>query len=105
VKVKLISVCYSLIITLATLQMPTYFIPPLILDTVVPFKQFLTNNPQLVVPVTAFLLLISFDIGLPAAVGLYPQVSSIDADNMEEQFRGLGFEEFTTTKDYNSVKV
>ena len=78
--------------------MPTYFIPPLILDTVVPLKQFLTDNPQLVVPVTTFLLLISFGIGLPAAVGLFPQVSSIDAEDAEEQFRGLGYEEFYYNK-------
>jgi hypothetical protein len=52
----------------------------------------------LVVPVTTFLLLISFGIGLPAAVGLFPQVSSIDAEDAEEQFRGLGYEEFYYNK-------
>jgi uncharacterized membrane protein len=98
-KVKLIK-CLILtsIIASAVLQMPTYFIPLLILDTVVPLKQFLTNNHQLVVPVTTFLLLISFGIGLPPAKGLFPQFSSIDADDVEEQFRGLGYEEFYYNK-------
>ncbi|KAL7432867.1 hypothetical protein ACHAXM_003289 [Skeletonema potamos] len=89
---------YSTTASRAVLQMPTYFIPPLILDTVTPLKQFLMDNPAMVVPVTTFLLLVSFGIGLPAAVGLFPQVSSIKAEDVEEKFRGLGFEEFYYNK-------
>ena len=82
----------------AVLQMPTYFIPPLLLDTVTPLKQFLIDNSLMVVPVTTFLLLVSFGIGLPAAVGLFPQVSSIKVEDVEEKFRGLGYEEFYYNK-------
>ena len=83
---------YSTTASRAVLQMPTYFIPPLILDTVTPLKQFLVDNPAMVVPVTTFLLLVSFGIGLPAAVGLFPQVSSINTKDVEEKFQGLGYE-------------
>ena len=83
---------YSTTASRAVLQMPTYFIPPLILDTVTPLKQFLVDNPAMVVPVTTFLLLVSFGIGLPAAVGLFPQVSSINTKDVEEKFEGLGYE-------------
>ncbi len=89
---------YSTTASRAVLQMPTYFIPPLILDTVTPLKQFLVDNPAMVVPVTTFLLLVSFGIGLPAAVGLFPQVSSINTKDVEEKFQGLGYEELFYNK-------
>ena len=89
---------YSTTASRAVLQMPTYFIPPLLLDTVTPLKQFLMDNSLMVVPVTTFLLLVSFGIGLPAAVGLFPQVSSIKAEEVEEKFRRLGHEEFYYNK-------
>jgi hypothetical protein len=89
---------YSTTASRAVLQMPTYFIPPLILDTVTPLKQFLVDNPVMVVPVTTFLLLVSFGIGLPAAVGLFPQVSSISTKDVEEKFQGLGYEELFYNK-------
>ena len=82
----------------AVLQMPTYFIPPLLLDTVTPLKHFLVDHSLMVVPVTTFLLLVSFGIGLPAAVGIFPQVSSIKAEDVEDKFRGLGYEKFYYNK-------
>lgn len=89
---------YSTTASRAILQMPTYFIPPLILDTVAPLKQCLIDNSQMTVPVTTFLLLVSFGIGLPCAVGLFPQVSTIDADDAEEKFRQFGFDKFYYNK-------
>ncbi|KAL7515162.1 hypothetical protein ACHAXN_012564 [Cyclotella atomus] len=89
---------YSTTASRAILQMPTYFIPPLILDTVAPLKQYLIDNSQMTVPVTTFLLLVSFGIGLPCAVGLFPQVSTIDADDAEEKFRQFGFDKFYYNK-------
>lgn len=89
---------YATTASRAVLQMPTYFIPPLILEAVSPLKQFLVENPALVVPVTTFLLLVSFGIGLPAAVAIFPQLSSIKAKDVEEKFRGLGYEEFYYNK-------
>jgi hypothetical protein len=89
---------YSTTSSRAILQMPTYFIPPLILDTVTPLKGYLAENPLMVVPVTTFLLLVSFGIGLPCAVGLFPQISSIEAEEAEEPFRELGYDRFYYNK-------
>ena len=89
---------YSTTASRAVLQMPTYFIPPLILDTVAPLKQFMADYPSFIVPITTFLLLVSFGIGLPAAVGIFPQISCIKADEVEEQFQELGYDEFYYNK-------
>mmetsp|Transcript_28069 Transcript_28069/g.59254 ORF Transcript_28069/g.59254 Transcript_28069/m.59254 type:complete len:479 (+) Transcript_28069:336-1772(+) len=89
---------YSTTASRAVLQMPTYFIPPLILDTITPLKQFLNENPSLVVPMTTFLLLLSFGIGLPMAVGLFPQVSSVKVEDVEDKFAQLGCDELYYNK-------
>ena len=89
---------YSTTASRAVLQMPTYFIPPLILDTVAPLKQFMADYPSFIVPITTFLLLVSFGIGLPAAVGIFPQISCVKADEVEEQFQELGYDEFYYNK-------
>ena len=41
------------------------------------------------VPLTTYLLLVSFGIGLPATVGIFPQISQIPAANVEERFQYL----------------
>jgi hypothetical protein len=41
------------------------------------------------VPITTFLLLTSFGIGLPATVAMFPQISSVDAKDVEERFQHL----------------
>ena len=89
---------YSTTASRAVLQMPTYFIPPLILDTVAPLKQFMADYPTFIVPITTFLLLVSFGIGLPAAVGIFPQISCVKADEVEKQFQELGYDEFYYNK-------
>ena len=89
---------YSTTASRAVLQMPTYFIPPLILDTVAPLREYLSEHSMMVVPMTTFLLLVSFGIGLPCAVGLFPQVSSIKVEDVEERFGELGYEEFYYNK-------
>jgi hypothetical protein len=89
---------YSTTASRAILQMPTYFIPPLILDTVEPIKHYMCENPTTVVPITTFLLLVSFGVGLPCAVGMFPQMSKIRAIDVESKFRDLGPDEFYFNK-------
>lgn len=89
---------YSTTASRAVLQMPTYFIPSLILNTVEPLKNFLTESPSAVVPITTFLLLLSFGAGLPCAVGMFPQMSKIGAEEAESKFQDLGFDEFYFNK-------
>jgi hypothetical protein len=82
----------------AVLQMPTYFIPPLLLDTVAPLKQYMCENPSMVVPITTFMLTLSFGVGLPCAVGMFPQMSKIRAVDVESKYHGLDDEEFYFNK-------
>lgn len=70
----------------AILQLPVYFIPPALTLTV--FAPFLAANPALAVPLTTYLLLVSFGFGLPFAIAVFPQYGDISADEVEEKFRG-----------------
>lgn len=60
--------------------------PPLLTATV--FNSFLVANPALTVPLTTYLLLVSFGFGLPFAIAVFPQFSSISASEVEQKFRG-----------------
>mmetsp|Transcript_22977 Transcript_22977/g.49872 ORF Transcript_22977/g.49872 Transcript_22977/m.49872 type:complete len:422 (-) Transcript_22977:86-1351(-) len=71
----------------AILQAPVYFVPPLLLRTA--FKGFVASNPALTVPLTTYLLLVSFGIGLPSTVAIFPQMSEIKADEAEEKYQNL----------------
>jgi sideroflexin-5 len=73
----------------ALLQAPVYFLPPLLLSTLGPLSRLLLIQPQLTVPVTTFLLLTSFGIGLPATVAMFPQISMIRASAVEPAFQSL----------------
>jgi len=52
-----------------------------------PIKNALAKNPRLSVPITTFLLLISFGAGLPATVAMFPQISEIGIDDVEPEFK------------------
>ena len=71
----------------AILQAPVYFIPPLLLSSI--FKSYLLKHPAMTVPLTTYLVLVAFGVGLPATVAIFPQLSSIDIADVEEQFQGL----------------
>jgi len=73
----------------AILQAPVYFLPPVLLAAISPIKKYLANKPAMTVPVTTYLLLTSFGVGLPATVAIFPQISSIPAAQVEERFQHL----------------
>jgi sideroflexin-5 len=55
-----------------------------------PLAAILQAHPAVSVPVTTFLVLTSFGIGLPATIALFPQIASIDAQAVEaEPFQQL----------------
>jgi hypothetical protein len=62
-------------------------VPPLLLGTA--FKGFVASNPALTVPLTTYLLLVSFGIGLPSTVAIFPQMSEIKAEEAEEKYHNL----------------
>ncbi|GMI50646.1 hypothetical protein ScalyP_jg8927 [Parmales sp. scaly parma] len=71
----------------ALLQAPVYFLPPVLMSALPPIKNALAKNPRLSVPITTFLLLISFGAGLPATVAMFPQISEIGIDDVEPEFK------------------
>ena len=72
----------------ALLQAPVYFLPP-VLVSLGPIKNYLTKNPRMAVPITTYLLLCSFGVGLPATVAIFPQISEIGVNDVEEKFQHL----------------
>jgi sideroflexin-5 len=80
---------YSTTASRALLQAPVYFVPPVLLATVPALQRLLAQQPRLTVPLTTHLLLISFGMGLPATVALFPQRSTIAAHQVEERFQHL----------------
>mmetsp|Transcript_3254 Transcript_3254/g.3601 ORF Transcript_3254/g.3601 Transcript_3254/m.3601 type:complete len:139 (-) Transcript_3254:710-1126(-) len=72
----------------ALLQAPVYLVPPLLLAAG-PLKSLVTKHPQLTVPLTTYCLLVSFGIGLPATVAVFPQIAEIDPKDVEEKFQHL----------------
>lgn len=72
----------------ALLQAPVYFVPP-VLVSLGPIKRYLNKNPRMTVPITTYLLLCSFGVGLPATVAIFPQISSIGVNDVEEKYQHL----------------
>lgn len=79
---------YTTTVSRAILQAPVYFIPPLLVG-LGPFKSFLTRSPAMTIPLTTYLLLVSFGIGLPATTAIFPQISTISATDVEPKFQHL----------------
>eukprot|EP00934_Nitzschia_sp_Nitz4_P001592 Nitzschia sp. Nitz4//scaffold68_size99682//82282//83551//NITZ4_004574-RA/size99682-snap-gene-0.5-mRNA-1//1//CDS//3329556623//1592//frame0 len=73
----------------AILQAPVYFLPPLLMTEAGPLGKIVARNPATRVPMTTFLLLISFGLGLPATVAIFPQIASIPAEQVEPAFQKL----------------
>jgi len=79
----------STVFSRAVLQAPVYFLPPLLMSTIGPLKRYLAAHPAMSVPITTYLVLVAFGVGLPASVAIFPQISSISADRVEERFQHL----------------
>lgn len=80
---------HSTTLSRAILQAPVYFLPPVLLSAVPPIRHLLARHPGLTVPVTTYLLLVSFGIGLPATVAIFPQMAELPVDQVEEKFQHL----------------
>jgi len=85
---------YATTASRAIMQVPTYFVPPLLLQSITPLCEYVKSNPSSEVPITTFLLLLSFGIGLPMIIGLLPQMSKITVEDAEESYQNLGYKEF-----------
>lgn len=73
----------------AILQAPVYFVPSLLMGILPPLKKLVANRPSARVPLTTFLVLTSFGLGLPATIAIFPQVSEISAKDAEPKYQHL----------------
>jgi hypothetical protein len=73
----------------AILQAPVYFFPSLLMGVLPPLKNLVANHPTMRVPLTTFLVLVSFGLGLPATIAIFPQVSEIKASEAEPKYQHL----------------
>jgi sideroflexin-5 len=73
----------------ALLQAPVYFLPPVLMSVIGPLRSLVEKNPRARVPLTTFLLLTSFGIGLPASTALFPQVAEITVEDVEPKYQHL----------------
>jgi hypothetical protein len=73
----------------ALLQAPVYFLPPFLMGAVPPLKNAILRNPIMRVPMTTYLLLVCFGIGLPASVAIFPQMGQIKVEEAEETYHNL----------------
>lgn len=80
---------YSTTASRAILQAPVYFMPPVLIATIPFLKNMVMRNPAVRVPLTTYLVLVSFGLGLPATVAIFPQIAELDVGDVEEEFQGL----------------
>jgi len=73
----------------AILQAPVYFIPSVLMGVLPPLKRILAKHPTTRVPMTTFLVLVSFGLGLPATIAIFPQTSSIRPSEAEQKYHHL----------------
>ena len=73
----------------ALLQAPVYFLPPVLIGVIPTFRNMVKRNPALSVPLTTYLLLVSFGLGLPASTALFPKIGEIHVRDVEEKYQGL----------------
>jgi hypothetical protein len=73
----------------AILQAPVYFVPSLLMGVLPPLKKLVASHPAARVPLTTFLVLTSFGLGLPATIAIFPQVSQIKTEDAEPKYQHL----------------
>lgn len=73
----------------ALLQAPVYFLPPIMMSTIPPLKNMILRNPMMRVPMTTYLVLVCFGIGLPCSVAIFPQMGEINVEEAEEKYHNL----------------
>jgi len=73
----------------AILQAPVYFFPSVLMGVVPPLRRLVEHHPRTRIPLTTFLVLVSFGLGLPATIAIFPQISELKASEAEPKYRAL----------------
>ena len=79
----------STTISRAILQAPVYFVPSMLMSSLPPLRNLIEKSPKTRVPITTFMVLTSFGLGLPATVAIFPQISSISSKDVETKYQHL----------------
>jgi len=80
---------YSTVATRAMLQAPVYFLPPALMAGLPVFKRYIATNPTMAVPLATYMIIVAFGLGLPGTTAIFPQMSEISVDDVEEKYQNL----------------
>jgi|EP00505_MAST-04D_sp_SCG-Rhode-Island_P004235 tricarboxylate carrier len=82
---------YSTVVSRGLLQVPAVAFPALF--TALPaISMLIKTHPVLNLPLTTLSCLLSFGVGLPASLALFPQIAEIDTSKLEPEFQNLVYE-------------
>eukprot|EP00009_Paramoeba_aestuarina_P002899 CAMPEP_0201523760 /NCGR_PEP_ID=MMETSP0161_2-20130828/20907_1 /ASSEMBLY_ACC=CAM_ASM_000251 /TAXON_ID=180227 /ORGANISM="Neoparamoeba aestuarina, Strain SoJaBio B1-5/56/2" /LENGTH=127 /DNA_ID=CAMNT_0047922967 /DNA_START=753 /DNA_END=1136 /DNA_ORIENTATION=+ len=70
------------------LQFPVFLTPALVMS-LPPIIRLCASSPAIGTGVYAFVSIVCFGFGLPAAIAVFPQRGSIKVDDLEEEFKFL----------------
>jgi len=87
------------VVSRAILQVPTFLVPAVCMS-LPPIAALTASFPAVSVPLTTLMTIVSFGFGLPAAVAYFPQVGSLDVEDLEPELRAL-LDENVTEVFYN----
>jgi hypothetical protein len=73
----------------ALLQVPVFLVPAAF-TSIPAVAAAIASSPALGLPITTFVCLASFGLGLPASLAFFPQRGEIDASKLEPEFQSLG---------------
>jgi hypothetical protein len=79
---------YSTTASRAILQAPVFFLPPALVS-IGPFKRYIAKHPSMAVPISTYMILVCFGLGLPATTAIFPQIAEIPATDVEDRFQHL----------------
>jgi len=80
---------YATTASRAIVNIPVLLMPPVILTNVPFLRNAIARSPALTIPLTVYVLLTCFGIGLPAACAVFPQITEVSTDDLENKFHNL----------------
>ena len=80
---------YATTASRAITNIPVLLLPPVLVANVPLFKNAIAKSPAMITPITVYVLLTCFGIGLPAACAIFPQIVEISTNDLESKFHNL----------------
>ena len=79
---------YETVFSRCLLSIPT-FVFPAVGMSLPPVVAFCAANPAAALPIATFMTIVSFGLGLPAAVAYFPQTGSLAREELEPELQAL----------------